>query len=51
MNIWGRYKRKAPELIDSSDKSNSASFLVSEYQLAFGSDWVIWAGRRKDEPK
>lgn len=50
MNIWMRYKKLPPELIDSSDKHNTAEFLVAKYQLAYGTDTVVWAGRRKDEP-
>jgi len=51
ISIWGRYLRKSPEVIDRATSHNGATYLVGEYQLAFGRDWVIWAGRRDEEPK
>ena len=48
--IWGRYKGTKPENIDIADWEKSATYLVREYQLAYGKDWIIWAGRMQDEP-
>lgn len=50
VTIWGKLKGHKPEKIDQCEK-RSALYLVGEYQLAFGKDWIIWAGRKKDEPK
>ena len=48
INIWGRYKKAAPEIIDTAETLKDARYLVGEYRLAFGQDWLIWHGRRKD---
>lgn len=47
MAIWGRYQDKEPEKID----EGNAAYLVGEYRMAFGRDWTIWRGRKKDEPR
>jgi hypothetical protein len=47
MSIWGRYKDGEPERIDSGD----SAYLLAEYRLAFGRDWLLWRGTRRDEPK
>ena len=49
VSIWGKYRGNV-EKIDESSRDNGAAFLVREYQMAFGKDWKIWAGRKKDEP-
>ena len=49
MTIWGRYKDGKPEKIDTCSKSD-AGRMLGEYRLAFGNDWKLWAGRKKDEP-
>jgi hypothetical protein len=49
MTIWGRYKGGDAEKIDTCSKSEASSML-GEYRMAFGSDWKLWAGRKKDEP-
>ena len=38
--IWGRYNGEW-EKIDESDNRNDADYLVGEYMMAFGSDWII----------
>lgn len=48
MTIWGKYKGKV-EKIDTCTKSD-AVYLVGEYRLAFGTGWVIWVGRKSDDP-
>jgi hypothetical protein len=45
--IWGKYKGKI-EKIDIAYSQGSADYLVSEYSLAFGRDWFIWAGLKSD---
>lgn len=46
MAIWGRYRDQV-EKIDEGD----SAYLLHEYRLAFGRDWVLWRGRKKDEPR
>lgn len=45
MNIWGTY-RGTTEKIDSASTAREAERLAAEYQLAFGREWVVWAGRK-----
>lgn len=48
MAIWGRYKGTGKvEQVDSGD----TAYLLAEYRLAFGKDWILWRGRKKDEPR
>ena len=49
MNIWVRFKGQQPEKVDTCTPGN-AGYLVGEYQLAYGRDCVVWAGRKCDEP-
>lgn len=52
VSIWGRYlPTNRIERIDTADKDNAALYLVREYQLAYGADWIIWSGNKRDEPK
>lgn len=52
INIWGRLKgQRNPEIIDRAVSVRDASYLLGEYQLAFGKSWKIWIGRKIDEPK
>jgi hypothetical protein len=48
MTIWGKYQGKI-EAIDHCGKRECA-YLVREYQLAYGKQRVIWAGKKTDEP-
>ena len=48
INIWGRYKKAAPEIIDTATSMRDAEYLVGEYRMAFGMDYLVWHGRRKD---
>jgi hypothetical protein len=50
MKIWGRYLNNAPECIDDIPK-NDAQHCLYEYKMAFGREWKLWIGRRKDEPQ
>jgi hypothetical protein len=48
INIWGRYKKNKPEIIDTAESMKDAVYLVGEYRMAYGRDWLVWHGRRKD---
>jgi len=49
--IWGRYvPNDTVEKIDQASSQKDADYLAGEYRMAFGRDWKIWAGRKKDEP-
>jgi len=39
--IMGKYRNRSEE-IDCTDTEKEANYLVSEYQMAYGSDWVVW---------
>ncbi len=45
ITIWGRLQGKEKEKIDQACNKKEAKYLVGEYQLSFGKDWVIWAGK------
>jgi hypothetical protein len=50
MKIWAYSKQThKTELITTCIKRDVA-FLVREYQLAFGSSFVVWAGLKRDNP-
>lgn len=48
INIWGRYKKNKPEIIDTAESMRDAEYMVGEYRVAYGTDWLVWHGRRKD---
>ena len=51
MKIWGKYKpTRVVELIDTCAKKD-VGYILREYMMAFGRDWIIWAGLKRDEPK
>lgn len=51
MKIWGKYLRTGKvELIDTCDKKDTG-YILGEYRMAFGRDWVIWAGLKREEPR
>jgi len=42
--ILGRYRgEKTAEELDTATGQDQADYLVGEYQLAFGRDWLIWS--------
>ena len=45
ISIWGKY-RGTVEKIDSASSTSEAAYLVREYQMAYGRDWLVWAGRK-----
>jgi len=49
MKIWGCYKNNKPEIIDEVPERSAVKYL-HEYLLAFGPDWKLWLGLKKDEP-
>jgi hypothetical protein len=49
--IVGRYRGQS-EVIDEADDERTADYLVGEYQLAYGRDWVVTkrpAGEENDD--
>jgi len=44
--LWGKYlgdKHGEWEHIDTADEHNTKDFLMQNYRMAFGSDWVfVW---------
>ena len=51
VSIWGKSKNTGKaEVIDRANSRRGAAYLAREYGIAFGSTWVVWAGRRTDEP-
>ena len=39
--IYGRYNGQV-ETIDTADTKSEAMYMVGEYRMAYGADWVIW---------
>lgn len=40
--IMGKYQGETEE-IDMATSKNEADYLISEYRMAYGKDWKIWA--------
>ena len=40
--IKARYKGLGYEIVDECDTIETAKYLVHEYSIAFGQDWVVW---------
>jgi hypothetical protein len=52
VKIWGKYKGTGNvEVLDTANNERTAVRLAQEYQAAYGRDWKIWVGRKKDEPE
>ena len=50
MSIWGKNKQTGRvEKLDEASKSEAYT-MAREYQLAFGRDWIVWVGLKRDEP-
>jgi len=47
IKIWGRYQGTS-EVLDEAEDQKTADYLVGEYRMAYGRDWLVWAGRKKD---
>lgn len=48
IKVWGRYKKLPPEVLDDAVDQKDADYLVNEYRMAYGKDWIVWSGRKKD---
>ena len=46
--IWGKYNGRV-EKIDDIPKSD-LGYALGEYRMAFGKDWKLWTGLKRDEP-
>lgn len=47
MAIWGKSVQTGKvEKVDSGD----SAYLLAEYRLAFGPGWILWRGRKADDP-
>ena len=59
INIWYRYMKMPPEIVDRANSRKEANHLFGEYLLAFGctpgqhnhKKAKLWVGRRDQEPK
>lgn len=57
--IWGKYKEKAVERIDSADSAGEARRMLYEYKLAFSAlqgqhehgNWKLWIGKKYPIPQ
>ncbi len=49
VTIWGRPSAGVERIDECS--ARDAGRLLSEYALAFGAGWVLWAGLKRDEPR
>lgn len=43
--IKGKYKNGKTEVLDTAETEQEASYLASEYKLAYGRDWKIWVSK------
>ena len=51
MKIWAKNIHTGTvENIDECSK-DGAAYLVREYQIAYGRQWIVWAGLKRDEPR
>jgi hypothetical protein len=50
-SIWAKAKGKPPEKVDDASSEKQAQYLAREYQMAFGPGFVVWAGRKDQQPK
>lgn len=50
IKIWGKYQNGKPEVIDTAQNWKEARSLLQEYRVAYGADWIIWGGLKKDMP-
>ena len=43
--IYGKYPGEPWEIIDEFDTREEAQAMLSEYRMAYGSEWKLWIGR------
>jgi hypothetical protein len=48
ITIWGSYKGGEAERIDSATTPKEAEYLLGEYRLAYGKDYYLWIGRKRE---
>lgn len=48
IKIWGRYRGRTEEL-DTAPNEKEADYLVREYRMAYGAEWLVWKGRKKND--
>ena len=51
ISIWAKAQGKPPEKVDDASSEKQAQFLAREYQMAFGPSFIVWAGRRDQQPR
>jgi hypothetical protein len=47
--IIGKYKNFPKEVVDTAEDRKEANYLLSEYRLAYGSEWSLSLKRVKGE--
>lgn len=47
IKIWGKYQGRTEE-IDTAADEREADQMVQEYRMAYGVQWLIWKGRKRD---
>jgi len=50
MNIWAQLKSTEPEKVEENVPKGEVHYLVGEYRMAYGPDYQIWAGLKRDAP-
>ena len=50
ISIWAKAQGKPPEKVDDASSEKQAQYLAREYQMAFGPSFIVWAGRRDQQP-
>lgn len=40
--IYGKYQNLPKEIIDEAETEEEANYLLGEYRLAFGSNFLLW---------
>ena len=46
ISIWGQPDGGPAEVIDRASSMQEAAYLASEYRMAYGRGWKVWAGRK-----
>jgi|TARA_R100000084_G_scaffold10886_1_gene3722 hypothetical protein len=41
LNLWGRYRGRDWEHIDNVERADDKAFILAEYRMAFGPEWVF----------
>lgn len=51
MVIWGKHKPTGDVEYVARGEREDMHTMLTEYSLAYGKDWILWAGLKRDEPK